>query len=247
MAKFIAFNNLKIKCNNIAFKECSIVFRKITPLKVPERILISNLVNPSYSIHKGKVICYCDTLIYVEVKPKVKKEKVVLEEYQEDIELEDPFPQYNIIEKMDLEEDIELIYKKEKLDWIHRFSKNQHLIDAVNADYDCDEEYCLERMSQEYPGFFMVDETTTCYKSHYPSNELLALEKRLTVQVNKLRSKYGTYTRIARLECHNHVDYNFEEAIVIFFYLNKFDIIGLKSVVEQYLNGKQLESGSNRS
>ena len=148
---------------------------------------------------------------------------------------------------MDLEEDIEQIYKKEKLDWIHRFSKDQRLIDAINSDYDCDEEYCLERMAQEYPGFFMVDETTTFYKSHYPSEQLLALEKRLSTQVSRVKSKYGTYTRVVRLECHNHIDYDFQEAIVIFRYLDKFDIVGTISIVEQYLNGKQFELGSNRS
>ena len=161
MAKVIAVNNIKAKCGNLPFKECSVVFRNGNTSS-NEKLLLSDLIKPSFVNHKGSVICYCSGI------NKIKVEEEIIEE-KEDVELEDVFAQYGIVEKMDLEEDMEQLYQKEKISWINRFSKNQNLIEAVKADYACDEQYCQERLSQEYPGFFIVDESTIFYKSKYPS------------------------------------------------------------------------------
>ena len=243
MTKLIAINDLKLKCGNLSFKECSVVFRnKVTlPEVLPSKLLISILIKPSCINHKGTFICYCDGIIINDKEPEEEQD-----EYYEDPDVEDPFSDYNLVEKMDLMEDIEVIYQKEKVSWVHRFSKNDNLIQAINLEYGCDDCYCQERIENEYPGFFVVDHTTFFYKAKFPSKQALELERRFSLQVNTLKCKYGTYIRIVELEKHDNVPYGDQEAIVMFNYLHKFDVIGLVSVVEK-IYGRQFESSSNGS
>jgi hypothetical protein len=248
MTKLVAVNDLKIKCGNSSFRECSVTLRRnaIFPDQLPSKLTISMLIKPSFLWHKNTVICYCDGIIVIQKEiPIIKqKEEQVIEEdddYREDPDVEDPFSDYNLVEKMDLAEEIEETYQKEKHSWIHRFSKNENLVEAINLEYDCDEVYCKERIEQEYPGFMIVDHTTYFWKAKCPSLKAINIEKRLMMQVNGFKAKYGTYIRIVELEKHQGVEYNDQEAIVIFNYLNKFEVIGLVSVVEQTVYGRQLE------
>jgi len=244
MTKIVAVNNSKLKCGTLSFKECSVVLRGKATLPALDKLFVSDLKNPSFIPHKTGVICYCDGLKEVAVAVSAAPEYDQFE-YKEDVELEDPFKEYNIVEKVDLEEDIDRLYQKEKKSWICRFSKNTQLIEAINLGYECDEQYCRERIQQEYPGFFIVDHTTCFYKSKYPSQTSLNLEKRMVLQVNGSRAKYGTYVRIVELESHNHVEFNDCEAMVIFNYLHNFDIIAPTPIVE-LLYGQQFEYVRNR-
>lgn len=238
MAIISGINDIKAKCLNSSFKKCRVIFRKGNPIFSCTELKLSSLVNISLISHKDLILCYCDGIIQTPEKEEETEEKI-------DVELEDPFFNYTFLEKEELQEDIEFLYEKEKKDWIHRFSKNDNLINAINLDYSCDTEYCLERISREQPGFFMVDETTTFYQKSCPSNLAISIEKRLSLQINGSKSKYGTYTRIVKLESHKHINYYDLEAVVLFNYLNKFDICALVSVVEEQLDGKQQQcSGS---
>lgn len=246
MTKLVAVNDLKVKCGNLFFKECSVTLRHnaIFPDQLPSKLTISMLIKPSFTWHKNKVLCYCDGIIIIKNEIEVIKQEEVIEEeenYKEDPEVEDPFEGYNLVEKMDLAEEIEETYQKEKRSWIHRFSKNEDLVNAINLEYDCDEAYCLERLNAEFPGFFLVDHTTYFYKSKFPSRKALELHKRMDTQLNGAKAKYGTYPKVVELEKHKGIEYNDQEAIVIFNYLNKFDVIGLVSVMEQMVYGRQFE------
>ena len=112
-------------------------------------------------------------------------------------------------------------------------SKNKDLVDAINMDYDCDNIYCLERANSEFPGFEVADHTTFYYKIKMPSRTGMNLEKHINVQFAAFKAKYGTYARVVELEKHNNICCNDQEAIVIYNYLNKFELIGLVSVVEK--------------
>jgi hypothetical protein len=96
-------------------------------------------------------------------------------------------------------------------------------------------------METEFPGFLICDHTTFFYKCKFPSLSALNIEKRLKMQVNGFKAKYGTYVRIVVLEKHDNILYNDIETIVIYNYLHKFDIIATLPVVEEMLNGGQLE------
>lgn len=267
MPIIFAINDLKVKCSNNSFRECRVVFRKngsAFSIATNIKIKVSHLLNPSFIKHKKDILCYCDgidnkyldlynkkqeiNLISASIKEKDNKKYNKQEENNEDefyeekfdVELEDPFSNYTESEKFFLKEDIEEIYKKEKIDWIRRLSNNENLITAINEDYDCDDEYCKLRLSKEFPGFLIVDHTTFFYKCSYPSLQSLNLEKHLKLQVNGCKCKYGTYTRIVLLESHNNINYNDQEAVVIFNYLHKYDVICLVSVAKEKLYGGQL-------
>lgn len=234
MAIISGINDIKAKCINNNFKKCKVVFRKghYIPSGLNE-INLSELLNISLVQYKDTILCYCDGL-------KQKKELSLLEELllYEDVELENPFDKYSPADKEDLKEDIEFLYQKEKKDWIRRFSNNENLIKAIDAEYDCDQEYCLARLNVEYPGFMLVDETTFFYKVSCPSLQALNLEQRLKSMLNIVRDRYGTYARIVKLDQHNHINYHDQEAMVLFNYLNKFDVFALMPIVQECLYGK---------
>lgn len=238
MAVISGINDIKAKCLNSVFKKCRVVFRKGNPafLNATE-LKLSTLINISIIKHKDTILCYCDGIKECKKEVPIEEEEIL----NEDVELEDPFSNYTPLEKEDLKEDIEFLYQKEKKDWIHRFSKNETLIKAIDLEYECDEEYCNERLNIEYPGFTIIDETTFFYKKSCPSLIALNLEQRLNLQLSTVKSKYGTYVRIVKLDQNHHINFNDQEAIVLFNYLNKFDVIALVSVVEDNLNGKQHE------
>jgi hypothetical protein len=157
----------------------------------------------------------------------------------EDPEIEDEFPGLYQEEIVQLKDEREEVYEKEKITWINRFSSNENIIQAIKSGYLCDDEYCNERMQKEWPGFFVIDETTLFWKCGCPSLHSIKIEKRLSNQISGFKSKYGTYTRIFKLEQHAKINYNDCEAIVIFNYLGKFDIIAIINQLDNELYGME--------
>jgi hypothetical protein len=227
MAGFTATNDTGAIFGKIRFKTCVVSFVKNKPSDWPndKSFKLSQLINPKFGKHKDKVICFCDG--YKEII--VKKKEVVQKEEQEfePVELESTFDnQLNIIEVEEVEEERDFIYHKDKLKWVNTFSKNPRLILGIKEGYDCDQQYCEERLIQELPGFCIIDESTFFWKNPYPTEEALLYEKTITKQLNDQKNKYGSYTRIVLLEQSGQIKYKTPiEALVIFNYLNKFDVM----------------------
>jgi hypothetical protein len=254
----IGINDIRLRCCGKYFQECRIIFRCNAPTETIGKVRLSNLVNIRVAKCKNETICYCDGLINP-VKPKPPKvvaiKKVAAKKTEpadtdletielEDVELENCFEGLDYIEKDEEQDRIEITYSKEKLAWIKTFSKNDRLLEAIALGYDCDEIYLSERLQQEYPGFFLVDHTTIFYKSKYPSKEGMSFEKNIVTRIGNHKFKYGTYARIAVLETHNRIPKNYEEIVVIFNYLNKFDIFATLPVLreQQHVSKQQFRS-----
>ena len=229
MAGFTASNDTGAIFGKIRFKTCIVSFIKNRPTTWPEDKLfkLSQLTNAKFGKHKDKIICFCDG--FIEIKKEIKK--VVEEEEEEEVydpvELKSTFDnKLNISEIEEAEEDRDFIYRKDKIKWINTFSKNQRLIAGIKEGYDCDEQYCNERLDQELPGFLIINENVIFWKNSYPTEEALILEKYFRNQIGGQNNKYGSYTRVVLLErCEKLKFENPIEAIVIFNYLNNFDII----------------------
>ena len=237
---FVATNDINALCGTAKFKLCSISFRKkLTTYPADKTLKLSQLVNPRIVKHKNQVLCFCDD--YIEIESTVAEPEPIVEEQEilEDPVLEQEYPGLHDFEISDLKKDRDEIYEKEKISWINRCSTNENTIEAIKLGYSCDEEYCEERLEKEWPGFFMIDESTTFWQSSCPSLNGLKIEKRLSRQINGFKSKYGTYTRIVKLESHDKFDYENCEAIVIFNYLNKFDVIAAIDQLDQELYGEK--------
>lgn len=234
MASYSAKNDLKATVNGKRFQLCKVTFRKDPP-KDNRVLKLSELENYKLTICKNEVVCFCDSVsVKFEVKKtvKAKTETVYEEEFDlEPVELKDEFADCNDIETQDIKEERDFIYNKEKHDWIAKNSNNERLRLADHEEYECTEAYCLERMHQEFPGFYLVDESTFYWKNEYPALESLHLEKRIKSQISINSGKYGSYTRICKLEEHNHNPYDYADAIIIYNYLSKFEIIGPVSEV----------------
>lgn len=232
MASIIAINDNGALCNNARFKECKISFKdKNTKYNVETdgKLKTSQLIKPIYvKIKKGDIICICNGFI-----PKKKKVTIATntnafkekDEY-EDIELEAEFANLNLQDAYDEKQAIEDFYQKEKRHWAQSgMNNNSRLREAVSANYDCDEEYCQERMSCEYPGFFMVNHKTFFWKAKYPSEDALYAEKLINRNLLIDKERYNTYTRIVLLESRDGINCNDIESILIYNYLSKFEII----------------------
>lgn len=237
----IGINDIGVKCCGKHFRECRIVFRcKTYCCEAVSKVRLSNLINPRVAKCKSEVICYCDGLASL-AKPSLPKPTVNVEAELpsdielEDIELEDMFRDCDYLEMEDEKERLELIYARDKQNWIRTFSKDSRLAEAIDLGYDCDEAYLSERVQQEYPGFSFVDYTTILYKSSFPSREAMNFEKQLKSQIGQYKVKYGTYVRIGVLEEHSKINRNYEEIIIIFNYLNKFDIFATLPVIKENL------------
>lgn len=242
----IGINDTGVKCCGKHFRECRIVFRSKTIDEITYKVRLSNLINPRVAKCKNEIICYCDGLIKQRpVKPIVVAKVKIVEELPsdvelEDIELEDMFQDCDFLEKEDEKERLDLIYAKDKCSWIRTFSKDPRLIEAIDLGYDCDEAYLSERVQQEYPGFSLIDYTTILYKSKFPSREAMNFEKQLKIQIGQYKVKYGTYIRIGVLEEHSKIDRNYEEILIIYNYLNKFDIFATLPVVRENLKWRTI-------
>lgn len=238
MSIIFGINDIKYKFNGKIVKEFRIAFRK--KLDIPNGVSsfkLSELINYKIVQHKDKFICYCDGFIVNTVKPQqVESKKTVAkttvdnseeerEEILEDIELE--FDNLRTEQKHDLLEEREEYYQKEKKRWASVRSKNERLKGAIFDDYECDNEYCIDRMNSELPGFMLVDHTTLFYKQTYPSELALKIENRFKKRFMQDKDLYGTYTRIALLESHNGNKYDYVECIIIFNYLFKFEVIAI--------------------
>ena len=179
----IGINDIGVKCCGKYFRECRIVFRcKTYCCECVSKVRLSNLINPRVAKCKKEVICYCDGLAN-QVKPSLPKATIEVEVglpsdiELEDIELEDMFRDCDFLEREDEKERLELIYERDKCNWIRTFSKDPRLVEAIDLVYDCNEAYLSERVQQEYPGFSLVDYTTIFYKSSLPSREAMKFEK----------------------------------------------------------------------
>ena len=237
MAGFTAINDKGMRFLNVYFKTCIVSFVKNAPKNWPinKPFKLSQLANVRLGKYKDKIICFCNGIIEIPKKilpPKLKAQDEFSDEVleKEVLELEARFNDLNQVEIDDVKEDREFLYYKDKKNWVNTFSNNERLTIAIREGYDCDEQYCIERLGTEMPGFFIVDETTFFWKDPYPTLEALSIEKHIKTQVNGQKTKYGTYTKICLLEEHNKQKYD-TEAIIIFNYLNKFDVIALLSTL----------------
>ena len=233
---FVGLNDLKIMCKDkTRFKSCEVTFRNdVKEFPENKTFNISDLLNYKLALHKGKVICFADGVILKETL-EILETALELNEH-EPIEVEPYFPNLNSEEVHEKKESIEECYRKEKLSWINRLCKNEHLRTAINEGYDCDDEYITERLAQEWPGFHIVDESTTYWKNSCPKMESLKIEKRVANQINGYKEKYGTFARCCVLEGHNHENFNDSEAIVIHNYFGMYEVIGLVSEVSKIFN-----------
>lgn len=256
-----AKNDIGFVFGNTRFLKCKVSLRKnaIWPSNCKE-VVLSKLINPSYTNCKGQIVCFCDGVKETEfpgdalVIGDIHLEPIIQIQSDFNIKLEDNEPDHepvepdhefegkNIIAVSDIKEARDNRYHAEKMVWAKHHSENIRLSTAIEHGYDCDEAYCLERLKNELTGFFIVDHTTTFWKASYPTEIALTLEDDLKVQLNGSRSKYGTQIRVCLLEEHDHVKYNDAEAIVMFNYLGKFDIIGIVDVVAPLIYEQQRQS-----
>ena len=243
-AGYVAINDINALCGTTKFKTCIISFRKkldIYPLD--KNLKLSQLINIRIAKHKDQVLCYCDGFteeLKSEEDSLIQQDDVIISNIiHEDPELEDEFPGLYQEEITQLKDEREEVYEKEKITWINRFSSNENIIQAIKSGYLCDDEYCNERMQKEWPGFFVIDETTLFWKCGCPSLHSIKIEKRLSHQLSGFKSKYGTYTRIVKLEQHTKINYDDCEAVVIFNYLGKFDIIAIINQLDNELYGME--------
>jgi len=221
---FIAINDLKVLCKGkTRFKTCKVTFRHEVPELLDKTVRLSELVNYTLTLHKGEVICFADSLLRIPTAPKeIKKE----EKFYEPIELEPIYVDMNCeeiqIKRIEMEED----YQHDKINWVNKLSKNERTRVGIQSGYECDTAYMMERLAQEYPGFFIVDESTTYWKDELPTLEAISIEKRLNKQINGYKDKFGTFTRCCILQEHNGEKFNDVEAIVIHELFGKCEIIG---------------------
>lgn len=242
MAGFTAVNDTNQTFGGLKFKTCLVSFIKNKPAGWPEDkpFKLSQLQNIRFGKHKDKVICFCENFTEIiktckEINKTCSCEESIQEfEDAQPVELEKEFSSVTISEAEEIKNDREFLYQKDKRKWVNTFSKNARLVEAIKEGYDCDEQYCIERLKQELPCFYLVDSTTIFWRNGYPTEEALKLEKHIKTQVNGHTSKYGTYTRACLLEEHNHINCHDEEAIVIFNYLHKFDVISTIREIEAY-------------
>jgi hypothetical protein len=253
-----AKNDIGFVFGNTRFLKCKIFLRKnaIWPNNCKD-VCLSKLINPSYAKCKGQIVCFCDGIKETEISEDtlttgdVNLEPIVQiqsefninldnnEHEHEPVELEKEFENKNALAISDIKEERDNRYNAEKITWIKHHSNNNRLIRAIEHGYECDNAYCEERLAQELQGFILVDHTTIFWKASYPSEIALTLEDDLKHRLNGARSKYGTQIRVCLLEEHNHIKYNDVEAIVMFNYLGKFDIIGIVDIVGPMLYEQQ--------
>jgi hypothetical protein len=233
-----AKNDINFIFRNTRFSKCKVSFRKNSNECLYKDLLLSELINPNYMISKGQVICFCDGVLKREEASSIKEvtltldlvepeEVMIVSEELREIELEKEFQGMNIVKINDIKDDRENKYIADKTIWIKHNTDNKRLISAFEHGYNCDEEYCIDRMSKELLGFFIVDHTTFIYESPYPTDIALKLEDKIVEKLHGSRSKYGTRVRVCLLEKHNGKEYNNIESIIIFNYLGKFDIVGI--------------------
>ena len=221
---FIAINDLKVLCKGkTRFKTCKVTFRHEVPELSDKTVKLSELVNYTLTMHKGEVICFADGILQ---KPTIIKENKKEEKYYEPIELEPLYENMNTEEICIKREEMEEDYQHDKISWVNKLSKNERIRVGVQNGYDCDNAYMQERLTQEYPGFFIVDESTTYWKDELPSLEAISIEKRLNKQINGYKDKFGTFTRCCVLQEHNGEKFDDIEAIVIHELFGKVEILG---------------------
>lgn len=230
MSIILGINDIKYKHNGKLVKDLRVAFRK--KVEIPNGITtfkLSQLINYKIVQHKDRFICYCDGFILQETKKqqpiKENIEECEEQEFLEDVELE--FDSLNTEEKHDLTLEREEYYQKEKKRWTLSRSTNERLKGAILAEYECDNEYCIDRIASELPGFMLVDYSTLFYKQTYPSELALKIESRFKKRFAQDKDLYGTYTRVVLLEWHNQEKYDYVEAIIIFNYLFKFEVIAI--------------------
>ena len=256
-----AKNDIGFVSGNTRFLKCKVSLRKNAnwPCSCKD-VLLSKLINPSFTNCKGQIVCFCDGIIeteipgdtlvigdinlepIIQIQPEFTVELEEEENEHEPIELEAQFKDKNALFISDVKDQRESRYHTEKILWVKNHSNNIRLVRAVEHGYECDEAYCLERLLEELPGFVIVDHTTIFWKASYPSEIALTLEDDLKIQLNGSRNKYGTQIRICLLEKHDGVNYADAEAIVMINYLGKFDIIGLVDVVGPTIYEQQRQS-----
>lgn len=122
------------------------------------------------------------------------------------------------IQEYDKSEEDDKVYQADKLWWVLKYSKDKRLKLAVQEHYACDNEYVLERIEQDFPGFVVCDYSTYILAAKYPSYEALLVEKYFKNKLSE-NKKYKMRTRIGYLDIDNPI-----EIIVIFNYLNNFEI-----------------------
>jgi hypothetical protein len=253
-----AKNDIGFVFGNTRFLKCKVSLRKnaIWPNNYKD-VRLSELANTSFTHCKGQIVCFCDGIketkvpgdnliigdINLEPIISVQEEfSVIIEDEHEPVELDHEFDGKNVLTISDIKESRDNKYHAEKIVWVHHNSDNIRLVNGIDHGYDCDEQYCLERLTKELEGFFIVDHTTIFWKSSYPSEIALTLEDDLKLKLNGSRSKYGTQIKICLLEEHNHVKYDDVEAIVMVNYLGKFDVIGIIDKVAPRIYEQQRQS-----
>ena len=236
MASIIAINDNGALCCNARFKECRVSFKDKSinyNHEIHGRLKTSQLIKPLYVKVKNEILCICHGFTPRQKKNSIVNQKRNDEENYElsDIELEREFPGLNILKVQDEKEAIEEYYQKEKKKWVQSgMNSNSRLRNAVALNYDCDEEYCKERMMRERPEFFMVNHKTFFWQSKYPSEHAIEIEKKINRELIHDKERYKTYTRIILLESVDDIQYNNKECILIYNYLSKFEIIAPISV-----------------
>lgn len=230
MSIILGINDIKYKHNGKFVKDLRIAFRK--KVDIPNGVStfkLSQLINYKVVEYKNRFICYCDGFMQADEPQKIiredKSDQVNILDELEDIELE--YTDLKTEERHDLLEEREEFYQKEKKKWVLARSNDERLKGAILAEYECDEEYCRDRVSRELPGFSIVNQSTLFYKQTYPSELALKIENRLKKRFGQDKDLYGTYTRVALLETHNGNQYDYVECIVVFNYLFKFEVIAV--------------------
>lgn len=267
MALF-AINDTKLKCNNVIFTKCQVVFRRnLTFCKTNLRV--SELINPKFIKSKNSIVCYCDgvieqeiTIITVHVKEEPIVDQSTIEgtpEYYEkmlhellgnslyerdSIDIEEDainVTNMNALEYYDYKESQEHTYEAEKLVWSKHHTDDIRFKMAVENEYRCDEEYCKLRATEDFPGFMVLDHTAFYWACPYPSLKALGFEKLFKININGSKKKYNTLTRVAILEEFQGKKYD-EEIVLIYNYLGKFDLCALVSQLESENYVPELDS-----
>lgn len=243
-----AKNDIGFVFGNTRFLKCKVSLRKNAnwPFNLKD-ISLSKLINPSFTKCKDQIVCFCDG---IETDPKIEvffpetfdQEEIEIPGEHEPLKLDNEFENKNALTISDIKEERCNKYHAEKLVWVKHHSNNDRLVRAIEHGYECDDEYCLERLTQELEGFFIADHTTYCYKASYPSEIALTLEDDLKNRLHGSKSKYGTQIKICLLEKHNGINYNDIEAIIVINYLGKFDIIGIIDTVAPTIYEQQRQS-----
>jgi hypothetical protein len=236
-----ALNDLGLKCNELHFLNCQVEFRQAIQLPNPSCVRLSELTGIRLGFIAQEVICYADNILQPCLcvpLPSPKEPAQITEPEKEDMDLEDVFAQYDMAERPEAEEDMENLYQHDRLVWVRQHCKCAQTRRAVEMGYDCQEQYGLERLAHEFPGFHLIDHTTILYKAKYPSSIAMDTEARFNKMLSGYNAKYGTYIRAGLLESHRGINYNDEEIIVIYNYLWKFDVFAPLRLVCEMLEGK---------